>query len=390
MPVSVWTGTFSVRLGSQHAWAHPQGKIEKRRPWRAKTIQPVFGSPPRQWTAQSLPANPHAPTLGSAVALTSGLAALVLVSLRFSCIRFIRCVISTRLLVWLPQNRGEVALAVGSYSGALALLGQSPEGRSSLAWAAVAANTGACFRAMADGARTPWERLQLLENALAYGTEALAVRAAALPKGHAAIGDTLSSLGGALRAATEGDLGGDGSGVALSERVARLAVQVLETAPGAGRESTQWATAVSNLGLLLLQPLPPPITAAAASMNAEDEDEDEDGENDEGAGTGALMTGAAVDNEAAATARASAEQWRATEAESLLRQALSVRRKFLGKSHPDTIETMILLSRAVVAAGNGSPSATAESASIRASADSLYEDLRIQQEEDNHRDMGRA
>jgi hypothetical protein len=301
------------------------------------------------------------------------------------------------------QNRGEVALAVGAYSGALALLGQSDEGRSSLAWAAIAANAGACYRAMAEGARTPWERLQLLENSLAYTTQALAVRASSLPEGHESIGDTLSSLGGALRAASVPDLAGTahvrgGGGAALAERVGRTAVSMLDAAAGAGRDSSMWATAASNLSLLLLQPLPQAVAAAAevggggSSVRADDGvQEEEADEEEDGDDSGDIRVHATDPPQGAADkAQAEAEQWRATEAEGLLRQALSVRRKRLGKVHPDTIETMLLLSRAVLAAGAGSGSAEAEAASIRATADALFAQLQTMQQEDDHSQQGRV
>ena len=263
-----------------------------------------------------------------------------------------RPVAALPLARWHPaQNRGEVALALDAYAGSLALLGQSQQGRQSPSWAAVAANVGACYRAMADGARSGWERLLLLENALAYLGEALAVREAVFPPGHAMLGETLSLLGGALRAASDSDIAPAGGGgvLAVAERVARRAVVELADASSAGTESLQWATAAGNLAVLLLQDLPAPAGMPASKAMEE----------------GLLA----------------AERSRAAEAEGLLRRTLALQRRQLGSVAPPTIETMLHLAKAVSRAGQGA-SAQAEADMLRASADDLYAQLQARQAED--------
>jgi len=259
-----------------------------------------------------------------------------------------------RLWYRFPQNRGEVALAVGSYAGALALLGQSAEGRATPSWAAVAANVGACYRSMAEGARSGWERMLLLETGLAYLAESLAVRERCLDPQDPALGETLSLIGGAMRAASDEDIAARGGGdvLAAAERVARRAVAHLASAPAA--HPTSVATASANLAVLLMQDLPTPDGAPPSGDMAE--------------------------------ALAAAQRSRSGEAEALLRDALTARRGHLGEIHPTTIETLLLLAQAVERAGATGASTEAEVATLRATADELYAELRDLQAEDEAAD----
>jgi tetratricopeptide (TPR) repeat protein len=250
-------------------------------------------------------------------------------------------------LGFVHKNRGEVALAVDAYGEALGLLhGEGGSGRGSLAWAAVASNMGACFRAMADGARTDWERMLLLENALVYLSEALQIRSSQLPPSDPCVGETLSLIGGSLRAVSLSEAGR----LPLAERYARQAVASLDSSlkgKASPHTALLLATANANLAVLLLQPLP---------RDAEEEGLE------------------------------AAELYRAHEAEGRLRDVVATRRKHLGKGHPDTIEALLMLSQALDK--GGTPSSAAEATSLRASADTLFKAFQERQLLDSQSDRG--